>query len=80
MARPEKADQRQSVHGLDEHPYLHVLERDGFTCQLCGSRRNLEVHHIRPRSRGGDDAEANLVTLCQGCHKDTHAGKAPLLQ
>ena len=61
MARPKEADQRQSVHGLDEYPYLHILERDGFTCQLCGKRRNLEVHHICPRARGGDDAEANLV-------------------
>lgn len=25
-----------------------ILERDQFTCQLCGSTKNLEVHHIKP--------------------------------
>ena len=52
-----------------------VLARDGSTCQLCGARRNLEAHHIRYRSRGGEDTEANLVTLCHACHASVHAGK-----
>ena len=52
-----------------------VFARDGYTCQLCGARRNLEAHHIRYRSRGGDDTEANLVTLCCRCHAAVHAGE-----
>ena len=55
-----------------EHPYQHILERDGYTCQLCGSRRSLQVHHIRLRSRGGGDEDWNLVTLCRNCHAQMH--------
>jgi 5-methylcytosine-specific restriction endonuclease McrA len=38
-----------------------VLQRDGWRCQECGSRTNVEVHHCQFRSRHGDDAEKNLV-------------------
>ena len=61
-----------SAHGLAGHPFPHILIRDEFTCQLCGDRRNLEVHHIEPRARGGGDGESNLVTLCRACHDVMH--------
>lgn len=25
-----------------------ILERDEFCCQICGAKRNLEVHHLKP--------------------------------
>jgi 5-methylcytosine-specific restriction endonuclease McrA len=50
-----------------------VLKRDGWRCQQCGSLRNLDVHHVRRRSALGDDAEANLITLCRGCHQILHS-------
>ena len=50
----------------------HVLRRDGWRCQQCGSRTNLQVHHIRLRSQSGDDAEENLMTLCSECHDQIH--------
>ena len=65
---------------MSEHPLPdadaaeQVLNRDAFTCQLCGSCRNLEVHHIRPRSRMGTNALDNLLTLCHACHQAVHAG------
>lgn len=49
-----------------------VLERDGWRCQNCGRLVELEVHHIQPRSRLGDDAEQNLITLCVQCHQEIH--------
>ncbi len=49
-----------------------VLRRDGWRCQQCGSRTNLQVHHIRLRSRSGADTEENLITLCSGCHDEIH--------
>jgi 5-methylcytosine-specific restriction endonuclease McrA len=49
-----------------------VLKRDGWRCQQCGSLRNLDVHHVRRRSALGDDAEANLITLCRDCHQMLH--------
>lgn len=38
-------------------------------CQICGSRRNLEVHHIRTRGAGGRDVPENLVLLCAYHHR-----------
>jgi len=55
-----------------------VLERDGWRCQKCGSFRNLDIHHMRRRSALGDDAEANLITLCRNCHQILH-GSAKLV-
>lgn len=52
-----------------------ILNRDNYTCQLCGKKRTLlEVHHIIWRSRGGFDDEDNLITLCHDCHSKVHAG------
>ncbi len=50
----------------------HVLRRDGWRCQSCWTRSNLEVHHKDFRSQGGDDSEENLIALCVGCHSLTH--------
>jgi 5-methylcytosine-specific restriction endonuclease McrA len=49
-----------------------VLSRDGWKCQACGRRSNLEVHHKEFRSRSGDDSEQNLITLCVVCHSYVH--------
>lgn len=52
-----------------------VRERDGGRCSICG-RGNivLQVHHIEPVSRGGSAEEANLLTVCEVCHRRLHAG------
>jgi 5-methylcytosine-specific restriction endonuclease McrA len=49
-----------------------ILQRDGWRCQNCGSLRQLEVHHLQPRGRSGEDREENLVTLCAACHRQGH--------
>jgi len=49
-----------------------VLARDGWRCQACGKGQNLQVHHVQFRAQGGDDNEANLITLCQSCHAQKH--------
>jgi 5-methylcytosine-specific restriction endonuclease McrA len=51
-----------------------VLRRDGWRCQLCGTRSGLEVHHKEFRSHSGDDSEQNLITLCSACHANVHQG------
>jgi 5-methylcytosine-specific restriction endonuclease McrA len=67
---------KQPRERLDAESYerlrKHVLRRDGWRCQCCGSRSNLEVHHKDYRSQGGDDGEVNLITLCAGCHSLVH--------
>jgi len=30
--------------------------------------KQIELHHVIPRSRGGDDVPANIVPLCRYCH------------
>jgi 5-methylcytosine-specific restriction endonuclease McrA len=50
-----------------------VRKRDGYKCQMpgCNSRRLLQVHHIKPWSRGAAlryDPN-NGITLCKHCHK-----------
>ncbi len=49
-----------------------VLERDGYKCRQCGKRGDLEVHHIKPLSRGGSPAPKNCLTLCVDCHIKVH--------
>ena len=37
-------------------------------CELCGSTKGLEVHHILPICAGGSDTEDNYIALCFSCH------------
>jgi 5-methylcytosine-specific restriction endonuclease McrA len=49
-----------------------VLERDQWRCQNCGAMTNLQIHHLKFRSRFGDDSETNLIALCIYCHNALH--------
>jgi hypothetical protein len=55
----------------------HVFTRDHFMCTVpgCRSQRNLEAHHINPKSRGGKHHAPNLTTICDGHHAQSHVGK-----
>lgn len=49
-----------------------IFKRDAFTCQYCGRRPPdvvLELDHIHPVSKGGDNDEMNLVTACFDCNR-----------
>jgi len=46
-----------------------------FRCYICESEKPLDFvnkHHKIPKSLGGSDDPANLVSLCSGCHQDMH--------
>lgn len=45
-----------------------VKSRDGFTCQNCGTKKDLCVDHKIPESRGGNNSMDNLHTLCRPCN------------
>lgn len=45
-----------------------VFARDGFTCQYCGSTRQLTLDHVVPVSRGGSTSWENVVTSCAPCN------------
>jgi 5-methylcytosine-specific restriction endonuclease McrA len=46
-----------------------VFARDGWTCQYCGSRSNLTVDHVIPRSKGGGSSWENIVAACAPCNR-----------
>jgi 5-methylcytosine-specific restriction endonuclease McrA len=60
--------------GFEDYRRLHrhILQRDGWRCQLCGSSEHLQVHHIVPRGHSGDDVEEDLITVCWRCHRRIH--------
>lgn len=45
-----------------------ILERDKYRCTNCGSHKNLCIDHKTPISRGGDNSQDNLQTLCRKCN------------
>lgn len=46
----------------------NIMKRDGNRCLYCGSRKNLTIDHVMPRSRGGRDTWENLATACNECN------------
>ena len=47
---------------------LNVFKRDSHLCQYCGSKGDLSLDHVLPRSRGGSSSWKNLVTACKPCN------------
>lgn len=58
-----------------------VLDRNGFTCQMCGAvagephpyeidrKTRLHIGHIVDKSQGGEDVPENLRALCSVCNE-----------
>lgn len=58
-----------------------VLDRNGFTCQMCGAvagephpydpsrKARLHIGHIIDKSQGGTDAPGNLRAICSVCNE-----------
>ncbi len=63
-----------------------VFARDDWTCQYCGSRQQLTVDHVIPRSKGGSSDWTNIVAACAPCNRrkgdclPTRAGMHPRMQ
>jgi len=53
-----------------------VFARDGWACQYCGTRGNLTVDHVIPRSKGGPSSWDNIVASCAPCNR--RKGDLPL--
>ena len=57
---------------LSKSVRFEVFKRDSFTCQYCGKSAPdvvLEVDHIIPVSKGGDNDISNLITACFDCNR-----------
>ncbi|MCS7056387.1 MAG: HNH endonuclease [Thermoflexales bacterium] len=67
--------------GISKEVRAWVLERNGYTCQMCGlaagdpdpfnpSRTvRLTIGHIVDKSKGGDDSPQNLRAVCTNCNE-----------
>lgn len=73
---------RPADTGPDQATVDLVLERDGYSCVVCGEglhgRRGdgWAVHHRVLRSQGVDNRPSNLIAVCSLCHGDIHGGPA----
>lgn len=59
---------RKSISKKDR---FEVFKRDSFTCQYCGRSAPdviLQVDHIQPVSKDGDNDITNLITSCFDCN------------
>jgi len=73
LRRAKRAQRRRRAKSI----YQQVDARDGQICRCCGvfCGHWRQQHHIVPRSLGGRETTANLVTLCAfpvrnpGCHE-----------
>lgn len=61
---------------------LSVLKRDNFTCQMCRSKKKLNVHHIIKWASASSlrfDV-SNGITLCTFCHKKINGKESSYIQ
>jgi hypothetical protein len=48
-----------------------TLKRAHYKCQICGSVKNLNVHHNTYENRG-EEKDEDLIVLCENCHGKFH--------
>lgn len=51
-----------------------IKKRDGGRCTKCGSKKHLEVHHIKYiwGKKAWEYADNMLTTMCKECHRKEH--------
>jgi hypothetical protein len=62
--------------GISQRIRFEVFKRDSFKCQYCGRSAPeiiLEVDHITPVAKDGDETILNFITSCRECNQ----GKGP---
>jgi hypothetical protein len=67
--------------GISKETRAFVLDRNGFTCQMCGvaagephpydngRKTRLHIGHIIDKSMGGTDGPSNLRAICSVCNE-----------
>lgn len=76
-AKPQPAFAR----GISKETRAFVLDRNGFTCQMCGAvagelhpydptrKTRLHIGHVIDKSMGGSDEASNLKAICSVCNE-----------
>ncbi|MXS83998.1 HNH endonuclease [Nitrosomonas oligotropha] len=66
---------------ISKETRAYVLDRNGFTCQMCGAvagephpydptrKTRLHIGHIIDKSKGGSDEHSNLRAVCSICNE-----------
>ena len=56
-----------------------ILHEGGYKCAnpICRTILTLDVHHLTPISKEGQDEPENLLALCPNCHALHHKGEIP---
>jgi 5-methylcytosine-specific restriction endonuclease McrA len=66
---------------ISKETRAYVLDRNGFTCQMCGAaagephpfdqgrKTRLHIGHIIDKSMGGNDEPSNLRAICSVCNE-----------
>ena len=62
----------QMRQGFNSVKFKNLPMKDDCKCYVCGSIAVLR-HHVHPISRGGRNGNANIVPLCNSCHKQVHS-------
>jgi hypothetical protein len=68
------------ARGISARLRAQVLDRNGFTCQMCGltpgeidpqtgRKVRLQIGHIKDKSLGGKEELSNLRALCSTCNQ-----------
>jgi HNH endonuclease len=69
------------ARGVSKETRAFVLDRNGFTCQMCGAvageahpfdegrKTRLHLGHIIDKSAGGHDEASNLRAICSVCNE-----------
>lgn len=76
--KPDRGNRRRGRITASRDEWLRLREAKLGSCVLCdiseglgggrSTRGRIELHHLVPRSMGGDDVEDNLVSLCTAHH------------
>lgn len=53
---------------VSKETYNIVFERCKGKCAICGSYKELHLHHIDGRGKGKTDNPENCIILCRECH------------
>lgn len=75
--------------GISKETRALVLERNGYTCQMCGVGAGdvdpyhpgrtirLTMGHIIDKSKGGEDSSQNLRAVCSNCNEGLQNATPP---
>lgn len=79
---PPVASTDLMLYRFNKHQYLnspewktkrqHMLKQTHYTCQMCGTQRNLHVHHITYTNLFRE-TPADLACVCEHCHSAIHS-------